>query len=298
MIENIENQVGVGLIIVPIIVTFVWIMVRGTRTVALSFITTLCIIVGLVLIFRDRVTELTLGSSTIKVAAAQAVVDAKEIAAIKKRIANQSQTVDLVASQGTRALELSERANKQLDFVNDKFVAITRTIDDANSALDRLKLAADFTMIIMDAQNDNRAAFDKLKQISENKENPFSIQAEMAWHSIYESHTKPYFTPEDLTFREGVDPSMLTLLDIEREYNSAPIQIKPSLLGHISGRQDFRIAEKLQFFIDVIKSDQSLKAIEHAGRYFTSETKLNVRPLDLEYIVGWWDKHRNQFDGK
>jgi hypothetical protein len=51
----------------------------------------------------------------------------------------------------------------------------------------------------------------------------------------------------------------------------------------------------MDFMIQVMEKDSSLRAGEYAGRYFTEGAGLRIKPMALEYLSDWWDKHRKEF---
>ena len=74
------------------------------------------------------------------------------------------------------------------------------------------------------------------------------------------------------------------------------VPLKPALIEYINNRSDIPKLEKLDFFIEVMKTDASLKAVEYAGRYFTMGTNLKIKPLAIDYLPNWWAEHRKDYE--
>lgn len=153
---------------------------------------------------------------------------------------------------------------------------------------------------VIAAQGDDRNSFDKLKTMGGDKGNRFAEIATQARNSIFEAHSSPLAQGNfPSPWRSGVDPSKFTLDQLSEIYQGAPAQIKPNLLEYISKRDNIPKQQRLEFFLHVMKNDQSLTAMEYAGRYFAQLSgQPNIKAMALEYFTSWWDNHRHEFDGK
>jgi hypothetical protein len=81
-------------------------------------------------------------------------------------------------------------------------------------------------------------------------------------------------------------------------FSAAPAFQKPGLLEYIWGRKDIPEIDRLDFLMQVIKTDPSLTSVEYAGRSFTNGTKAKIKPVAVEALSQWWDEHRKEFVGK
>jgi len=106
---------------------------------------------------------------------------------------------------------------------------LSNAIDEATATLGDLKSVIEFTKIVVAAQNDDRKAFDKLRQWADDKSNPFSTKAEQAWNTIFSDHTKPFYSSGFTgIWKDGFDPTNLRFGDLAQLYQIAPAQIKPA----------------------------------------------------------------------
>ena len=107
-----------------------------------------------------------------------------------------------------------------------------------------------------------------------------------------------YKTGFTVNWKEGFDPSKLSFPDLAKEFHKVPVQTKTAFLEYIWNRNDIPKVDRLDFMIDVMKHDQSLTAAEYAGRHFTSGTGQKIKPMAIEYLAVWWEKHRSEFQEK
>jgi len=116
-----------------------------------------------------------------------------------------------------------------------------------------LELATEYTKTVVAAQNDDRKAFDKLKQWSEDNTHPFSKEAGKAWTAIFESHYRVFRVGGfSIPWNKGLDPSTLSLSQLQAQYRSAPSQLKPALLEYIWKRSDVPQIDRLDFMMKVM----------------------------------------------
>jgi len=79
-------------------------------------------------------------------------------------------------------------------------------------------------------------------------------------------------------------------------YDSAPPDHKPALLKFIWERDDIPKNEKLEFFVEVLQTDESLKAREYAGRYFIQGANSRCKPLAIDCLLEWWEKNKDSLE--
>jgi seryl-tRNA synthetase len=289
--------IGILLVLNGIALTAWWVTTNGTHKASVITVCTIAVFAGLALILQDRITELTVkGVGSIKAAVEKAESDAEAIDSLKSRVESQSATVDLVAQEASKAKKLSEEVAKKNERAEKKLDTLDESIAKAKSTLSSLESVTEYTMTVVAAQNDDRKAFDKLKAWSEDKNHPFRERAQQAWTSVFESHNKPYSVSGfKVPWVEGFDPSKLSLHDLANQYWNAPAQLKPALLEYIWNRNDLPKIDRLDFLMKVMETDESLNAVEYAGRHFTSGTEQKIKPLAVDYLSKWWKEHRGEF---
>ena len=213
----------------------------------------------------------------------QAQIDAKIISDIKKRIENQSATIDLVAK---KAIE----AEAQLDILDS-------TISLASNQIDTISELSNFVLMVTAAQNDNRYAFDSLKVLAEDINYPYYYLAWEAYISIRDNHDalSPFEYEGYIPWDTLRDPSKLMMNDLVEFYDRTFISYKPNIIKYIWERNDIPKIDRMDFLISIIKEDASLKAVERAAKYFSKESKQQYKLLATYRFVDWWEENREKY---
>jgi hypothetical protein len=191
--------------------------------------------------------------------------------------------------------EIQKEIDAQKALLAEDMRKLNEGLTNSKEVLADLQRESQFYSTVLAAQADDRRAFDQLKAWSTDKNNPFSARAEAAWSAIFKSHNAPMYTSFYVPWKAGIDPSKLSLPELETSYATAPNELKPALLQYISKRADFPLLARDQFLIDVMRSDQSLNTIEYAGRSFAEINKIqNIVPLATDYYIKWFDDNKEQ----
>ena len=98
-----------------------------------------------------------------------------------------------------------------------------------------------------------------------------------------------------IPWKEDVDPAKFSFEQLQANYKNkeALAYVRLGLVEYIWRRQDFPKQQRMQFLIDVLQTDSSLKAVEYAGRYFMDGSKDKLKPLAIEQHVDWWNKNKD-----
>jgi hypothetical protein len=59
-------------------------------------------------------------------------------------------------------------------------------------------------------------------------------------------------------------------------------------------RNDFTKKEKMEFLVDIIKSEKNLGFLEYAGQCFLEESKQKVYPIAYWELLKWWEEHKDE----
>ena len=212
----------------------------------------------------------------------------KERIAAKFAMEKAAQAEQTAASVAKDMNNMKSEADKKLSEIDD-------TLQKASKTVSELKLISEFATTVLDAQNDNRKAFDRLSKWSGNSSNPFSSRARDAWMTIYRSHSLPYYVSYNTQlWKSEFDRSKLSIKDFRKiYYEQISSDLRPSLIQYIWERNDISKKDKMQFLIDIVQSDESLRAVEYAGRLFTQGAGLNASPLQVDLMLKWWQENKN-----
>lgn len=287
--------IGIIIIILSTIFVFVCTYRKKIEFLQCLWLWLISVFIGFVLILSDRIIEISINRvGTIKAAADQAKIDAQAINQIKQRIENQSATIDLVAKTASEYKRLFEDLSKKNEAATDKLKIIDTDIKKSNESLTKLSASSDFYITAISAQNDSRKDWDKLGSWANDKKHPLSKLAKAAWLEIYEKHCQPFFqSGYKLPWISNIDPSKLSLNEIKNIYKSSQSPFRPALIEFVWKQDGIGKKDKMSFFIEVMKSDESLRAVEYAGRYFCIAAKLNLKPMAIDNMLKWWDKNKN-----
>lgn len=258
----------------------------------------LAIFAGIVLGIEDRITKVVSPFGKLTAATEKATADAQAISQLKERVEDQSATVDLVATQAAKAKEMSQVATTQVTKVQQQIDALNKVISEAAVTLGSLKEEEEFRGLVIAAQNDDRASYDRLANIAVDKKGRFSAAAMDAYRTITSAHSSAIYTSDFKNYwRQDIDPSKFSFIELQKIYHTAPAQFRPPLLEYIWKRNDIPKLSRMDFMIDVMKTDSSLTAAEYASRYFLEggdlTQKMNLMAFDSLYE--WWTQHRGEF---
>lgn len=289
---------GLLLIIGSLIVAFYWVGAGRKNIKTFIFICLIGVFAGIFLVMQDRVIEVSVkGFGTIKAAAEQATSDAKQIKELRERLEAQAATVDLIAKQAIEIKELYKNLEQKRKLADQKLKDLNDTQQKALQMLSQIGEINKFTITVIAAQSDDRKAYDRLKAWADDSSYPFSSHARDAWDTIRGEHSKPFYSSGfTVPWRKDVDPSKLTLGELQRTYEFSP-SLKVPLIEFIWKRENIPKKDRMQFLIDVMQNDQSLKAVEYAGRYFIdgANLKIKISPMAVEYLVNWWEDNKGKF---
>lgn len=259
----------------------------------------IAIFVGIYFMVQDRAIEITIEKvGTIKAAAEQATVDAQAVAKLRSRIEAQSSTVDLVAQSATKAHKLIE----DLLLKNRTAEAKINELGSASSAVQetvsKLKETAEFMALAADAQNDDRRAFEKLSKWERNKTSPYWEHALGIILQIRTGYNSPFSQIGYLAvpWPKGTDPKKLSLIQLKQEYKKAHRFHKAGLVDAVWKSEVISKKEKMSFFVDILRDDESLCATHLAGKYFaeaSSDSNLKWSPFLTKPLLDWWAENHN-----
>jgi len=258
------------------------------------FFSIVVLLIGVVVLLRDRITEVAInGVGSIKAAAKQAEVDVAQIQEIREKVEAQGYAINLVAKEASIANERIQDIASKGDEARKLIDALSEAQSEAKKSQKQLESISNFMMTYIRAQNDDRKAYDDLFRMAQEKNGEWSSFAARAYATILDAHSQAFYSSGfKIPWKEGVDPSKLSIDEIIQIYKTTPVYLKPGILEYISSRPDIPKKSKMEIYINVIKNDMSLTAVEYAGRQFTSLANLQIKPLATDYLIDWWVKNK------
>jgi hypothetical protein len=294
--------VGLLIIVIAILIIIWWARSDRRRkrwVVAVSFM----LFAGVVIMLQDRIVEISLpkGFGTIKAAARQATADAEAIANLKKRVEDQSATVDSVANSAREARKLGDELSERIKTTDTKLTQVDQATRNAQAALEKMEQISAFATVLLAAQNDDWQAFNQLLNWVDDQNFPLHEVAASGYVAISSSHTS-WLEPGYLKMQwgPGVDPSHLSLSELGKIYSSHRPVYHADIVLTVWNRSDIPKKERMEFLVQVLKTSNSVTAKYFAAKLFVEATddkdlelKLHKVPFRLEPLLEWWESHKN-----
>jgi hypothetical protein len=156
--------------------------------------------------------------------------------------------------------------------------------------------------VVIAALGEHRIAYDQLGKWASDNSFPFGVLAQQIYQKIMDDHSGPYQHSLPFHWKENIDPNKLTFEQLKQEFFSVNLNQNTyqrlALLEYIWQRNDIPKILRLDFMVDVMRTEKHLMVCEYAGHYFTQEVKLKMKPLGLDIIIKWWEDNRSKFKEK
>jgi len=191
----------------------------------------------------------------------------------------------------------AKAGRQKIDNAESKLKALDIQVSKANQTLDELKERSNFMMTVIAAQNDDGKAFDQLQTWANDSSYGLAKEASYAFVKIrtqYASNVPP--ATMSLSWKNGVDPSKFSFSRLKQEYSRVPLLYHAGLVKYIWQRDDIPKKDRMEFLMDVLKTDGSLTARYYAGRFFAQETSINWSPFMKETLTVWWEENRDSIE--
>jgi len=193
---------------------------------------------------------------------------------------------------------MTQTIDPKLKDAEQRLKAVDSELNEAKKVIANLKASEEYITTVIAAQNDDRLAFDRLKTWANDPKFSRRSDALQAWSKVIDDHASPFVrSGYSVPWKEGIDPSRLSLSELRTNFISAPPSIRLGLLEYIWNKKDVSKRERMQFMVDVLKTDRSLSVVEHAARFFLTESNQKLKPLALDQLIAWWDANKDRVVG-
>jgi hypothetical protein len=168
--------------------------------------------------------------------------------------------------------------------------------------LDSLQVIIDFNMLVTSAQSGSRKDWDRLNQLAKNKNYIFQSRAYDSYEKILNEYSDP------LRMRNVIDTfkvddnrvhldTLIALYTIKNEKDKSNYDVHSRLImiKYIWESKNFKIKDKLDFLIMVLRNDNRLEAVSYVGKLFTEHTKLKIKYCAVDYLYEWWVKNKDKY---
>ncbi|HWZ94681.1 MAG TPA: hypothetical protein VNW30_05745 [Opitutaceae bacterium] len=194
---------------------------------------------------------------------------------------------EITAAIDTRLKPKISEAESRLETINEALASAKITQGDLN-------FQSQFMMTILRGLINDHNAYDTLGRWSQDPSFKYHDEAAAAAQMIMDNHNSLF--PQDYqkpNWKPGIDPTKIPFDQFKRVLVLIDgVYDRMSLLQYIwQDRKDIPVADKMDFLVELMKTDPNLQLVEQAGRYFTSESKQKIKPLATDVLIDWWTKN-------
>jgi hypothetical protein len=248
------------------------------------------------------------GMEKVETIITQRIADEFKDANITQRVqkAAEAQASHLLSEEINPQIEIfRSRIDSSLTDIQTKSNQINDILAQAQNNVDEVKRISDFNLLVSRATNDDREAFDNLVVLSKDGTFTLADLAGKSYHSILMQEDGKLFIPRsDLHFKDGVDPENITIDELIHSYWNTdskfftnPVMTRVNLLGYIWKRDNYSKLKKMEFMLQVLSNDTSIRCVYYAEQYFNEEAHLNFDALtDLDKYKEWWSANKNKYN--
>ena len=193
---------------------------------------------------------------------------------------------------------------KDLDHTKNE---LNNLLVNSKRKLDSLQIISDFVMTVASAQSGNRKDWEKLKIIAQDSKSTFSKMAGDVFLRIKDDYSNQFTANtfvDTLSINKNVDQTKISIENSYKDYeelnNNAQAAenyyLRLQFVRYVWERKDYKIKDKLEFLIKVLKNDNHLYVVQYAGKLFSQYTKLQIKYLAVDYFVDWWNKNKTKYN--
>ncbi|HEG44186.1 MAG TPA: hypothetical protein ENH94_09080 [Phycisphaerales bacterium] len=186
----------------------------------------------------------------------------------------------------------------EITSVSKEVEQIETLISDAKIAIDEVRTISNFSLLLINASNDDRDSLDALHKIADMDNNKFQEIADRSVMQIFTSleatdrleiivHWKEYY---------NLDPVSASLTEFINVFNKCEIICRPTLLKAIWEQERFPKVERLDFLQKTIATTQSLRTLNRACRLINKEAKIDKNFFSSDLYLKWWEENREKYN--
>jgi hypothetical protein len=241
------------------------------------------------------------GDAAIIVSIVMMLISFTQLMIAFKQKRDASKALDIAKTAAKDANEARTQTVAYAAEVKQKLTETDSALRKAKENLSNLESYSQYYAVVIAAQGEDRIAYDQLGKLAADNSFPFRVHAYQTYQKIRDDHSQIIFDSKlPLIWKEGVDPNKLTFEQLKQQFSSANQDpyLRRAFLEYIWQRNDIPKILRLDFVVDVMRTDKHLMVCEYAGRYFTQGVELKIKPLALDYLIKWWADNRSKFEEK
>lgn len=185
----------------------------------------------------------------------------------------------------------------KLKMFNEKISGTESRLNKLESeAIDDLRNESEYILTVIAAKYGERNAFEKLKKLTGDESSMFSKRAAKAVEGIMDQATWPSPIIYNTSIPDNINLSNLSFDQYRSLYSSASMFERFWILGYIQERKDIPKKDKMEFLLEIMKTDDNLQVVDYAGCIFLEESKQNnVKPLEIDKMFNWWEENKDEY---
>jgi len=191
--------------------------------------------------------------------------------------------------------KISKEIQPKINEAEKRIQLVKTELNTTRENIEKLNRTADYLSIVSLAQNDDKAAFEQLQKWAKDKTYPLQERAVRDLSAIMDNLDTGYLVVSSppIAWGPGIDPSKLTIIDLEAKYESVSSANTRSDIAHyIGNRSDISKKDKLQFFVKMLQKEKSIRAYESMLGLFEKYSGQKFNRSDTKSIVEWWNQNK------
>lgn len=189
------------------------------------------------------------------------------------------------------------KASDRVDKVADRLIKgqiderVDKKIKLSEVELGKLIEKTQYQLLELKALNDDRLAFDSLLVISGSK-SPYAVEARASVENIMTEYENLSY---GLSASGGDEYLKQDINEIRKASKKLGVSERIGIIWYIWNLANIKIKDRLEFFVDLVRLDRSLKVVSAASEKIIALKKLPFRKLDITKILNWWEKEKKLF---
>jgi len=187
--------------------------------------------------------------------------------------------------------KISKEIQPKVNNAEKRIQLVNTEINTTRENIEKLNRTFDYLSVVSLAQNDDKAAFEQLQKWANDKTYPLHDRAVRDLSAIMDKLDTGYLevVGPPIPWGPGIEPSKLTMIDLEAKYESVKSAKTRSNIAHYIGdRSDISKKDKLQFFVKMLQKEKSISAYESLFGLFEKYSGQKFNRFDTKSIIEWW----------
>lgn len=219
--------------------------------------------------------------------------EAERLSQLAVKLTDVQKGLELLSSGQTAIKTKTEEVDALAKEAQKKVVELEVITAKATTAQEQLSNIADFNLLLTRANNDDRAAFDRLWQIYQQGAEP---NASIARQAVAKIATDAQFNFEVKLDKIRFDPASASIGDYAALLISGQrADFIVTAIGKLSAQERFTKKERLQVLVDTIAKTNSVRVLHSACITLNNEAKIDKNVIAWPLYIEWWEKNRGNY---